>query len=58
MLSRASAAQLRAAAEAAQLYLKAGILFVPMPVLDQADYIQLVDQVDERLAKLEKEADE
>ncbi|MES2871442.1 MAG: DUF1382 family protein [Pseudomonadota bacterium] len=51
-MNRASPADLRKQIEAANLYTKAGILFVPMPVLNQDDYQALIQQADQRLGQL------
>ena len=57
-MNRANPADLRRAAEVAHTYVKAGILFVPMPALDQADHDALVAQSAERLEKLAQLADQ
>lgn len=51
-MNRASPADLRKQIEAANLYTKAGILFVPMPVLNSDDYQALIQQADQRLGQL------
>ncbi|MBO6278762.1 MAG: DUF1382 family protein [Pseudomonas sp.] len=51
-MNRASPADLRKQIEAANLYTKAGILFVPMPVLNPDDYQALIQQADQRLGQL------
>jgi len=50
-MNRASPAEIRRALEAASAYSKAGILFVPIPVLDAADHTALIEQA---AAKIEK----
>ncbi|SFQ46810.1 Protein of unknown function [Geopseudomonas sagittaria] len=55
-MKRASPVELRAALEAATTMARAGILFVPMPALDQADHDALANQMHDRLEKLEQEA--
>ena len=51
-MNRANPKDLRHAGQVAQHYIKAGILFVPMPVLDRADHEALVAQSTERLEKM------
>lgn len=57
-LNRASPADLRRAMEAASALMKAGILFVPMPVTSAADQAQLAEQMDQRLEQLAKQAED
>lgn len=57
-MNRASPVDLRRAAEMAQRFVKAGILFVPMPVLGQADHDALVAQSAERLDRMARLADQ
>ena len=57
-MNRASPADLRRAGQVAQHYIKAGILFVPMPVLDRADHEALVAQSTERLEKMAQLAEQ
>ena len=57
-MNRASPVDLRRAAEMTQRFVKAGILFVPMPALDQADHDALVAQSAERLEKMAQMADQ
>lgn len=57
-MNRANPADLRRAADMAQRFVKAGILFVPMPALDQADHDALVAQSAERLEKMAQMADQ
>lgn len=57
-MNRANPADLRRAAEMAQRFVKAGILFVPMPALDQADHDALVAQSAERLDRMARLADQ
>lgn len=52
-MNRANPTDLRKAIEAAQTMLKAGLLFVPMPVLSAKDHAQLVKQCDARFSLLE-----
>lgn len=56
-MNRASPADLRKQIEAANLYTKAGILFVPMPVLNQDDYQALIQSADQRLGQLCEESE-
>jgi hypothetical protein len=51
-MNRASPKDLRNALEVANSMVKAGILFVPMPVLDQADFAALGRQSAERLEQM------
>lgn len=55
-MNRASPVDLRKAIEAAQAFIKAGILFVPMPVLDEKDQAALQGQMLARLDKMEEDA--
>ena len=50
-MRRASPVEIRNALEAANAYAKAGILFVPVPVLDSDDHANLVEQATEKLDK-------
>lgn len=52
MMERAGAAELRKALEFAQLLVKSGIDFVPMPILNQADKEALVADADRRIEAL------
>lgn len=51
-MNRASAPDLRKAIEAAHTLLKAGILFVPVPVMDEADRERLQSMLFSRLEAL------
>jgi hypothetical protein len=51
-MERASPVEMRKALEAVQVLKQAGILFVPIPVLDKEDQIELVKNVQRRLAKM------
>jgi hypothetical protein len=44
--------------EAATALMKAGILFVPVPVTSEADQAQLAEQMDHRLEQLAKQAED
>jgi hypothetical protein len=56
-MNRASPTDLRKCAQLANTYLKAGILFVPMPVLNAADHVGLASQANQRLEQLAQEAE-
>lgn len=56
-MNRASPVDLRKSIEAANALLKAGVRFVPMPVLDDADGAELIRQLGERLDKMAEQAD-
>jgi hypothetical protein len=56
-MNRASPIDLRKAAEVANTFLKAGILFVCVPVLDEADHAALVEQSGRRLDQMAQEAE-
>lgn len=51
-MNRASPVDLRKAIEVANAYTKAGILFVPMPALNEADQRDLVQQASQRLEQI------
>ncbi|RXZ42666.1 DUF1382 family protein [Crenobacter cavernae] len=51
-MNRAFPAQLRKAIEAANAYVKAGILFVPMPVADETEQRQRLAEADARLEEM------
>jgi hypothetical protein len=53
-MNRASPVDLRKAMEASQTFLKAGLRFVPMPVLNERDFNDLVKQCDSRLTLIEQ----
>jgi hypothetical protein len=57
-LERASSTQQRKALELANLFVKMGVGFVPMPVASNAEYDTLVHEALEKLAEMEKLADE
>lgn len=56
-MNRASPVDLRKAIEAAHTYVKAGLLFVPMPVLNEQDHAGLVAQADSRLETIIQESE-
>ncbi|KPY83715.1 DUF1382 family protein [Pseudomonas syringae pv. tagetis] len=51
-MSRSNPAQLRQALETAHLLTKAGIRFVRMPVVDEADGMNLNSQAQQRLERM------
>lgn len=56
-MDRASPVELRKALQVAQQLAQAGILFVPVPVLDDADKAQMGQLLQNQLARFETEAD-
>jgi hypothetical protein len=56
-MNRASPVDLRKAMDATLTLFKAGVLFVPMPVLNGDDHLQLVMQCQDRLEQMEQEAE-
>jgi hypothetical protein len=56
-MNRAGPVELRKAMDAALAMMKAGILFVPMPVKDHDDHTQLAAECGERLESMAQEAD-
>ncbi|WP_288659502.1 MULTISPECIES: DUF1382 family protein [Pseudomonas] len=58
MITRANVADLRRAAEMSNQLVKAGVLFVPMPVLNGQDYQELAEQANARLDKLAQMAED
>lgn len=57
-MNRASPVDLRKAIDAANVYLKTGLLFVPMPVLNDADYQTLAAESQRRLEVICSESEE
>lgn len=51
-MNRASPVDLRKALETAGVYANADILFVPMPVLNEADHHDLVQQASQRIEQI------
>lgn len=51
-MKRANPAQLRQAIELANKMVKLGILFVCVPVVDEADHLNLATQATERLERM------
>lgn len=56
-MNRASPSDLRKSLEAAHALVKAGIMFVPMPVLNQKDHDELANQMHDRLDTMTAEAE-
>lgn len=57
-MNRARPVDLRKALEVANTYVKAGILFVCVPVMDKSDHSDLMHLARQRLGKLADETDE
>lgn len=57
MIERASPAQLRKALEVANLFVKMGIGFVPVPVASSGEYDELTQTALAKLAAMEKAAE-
>jgi hypothetical protein len=57
MIERASPAQLRKALELANLFVKMGINFVPVPVASEEEQRAFVEQSLAKLAKMERAAE-
>ena len=57
-MNRASPVELRKAIEAAQAFVKAGVLFVPIPVMDEQDYVDLQFKLHARMDKMIADAEE
>jgi hypothetical protein len=57
-MNRASPVDLRKAMDVTLVIFKAGVLFVPMPVLDGADHTQLVTQLNDRLERIALKSEE
>jgi hypothetical protein len=53
MVDRASPAQQRKALEVANLFVKMGIGFVPMPVASAAEFDAMVKKANDKLAEME-----
>ncbi len=56
MIRRASPAQQRKALEIANLFVKMGVGFVPVPVANSEEFDKLVKQSNDRLAEMEASA--
>ena len=56
-MNRASAADLREAIAVATELMRAGVLFVPVPVLDEADHSDLIEKMAKRLEQLGSESE-
>lgn len=52
-----NAVLMRSAMESANMFKQARVMFVPMPVMDQGDLIDLLRQSGKRLEKLTEEID-
>lgn len=57
-MNRASPVEMRKALEIVDAFKRAGVLFVPMPVLDEADRLQMVGQMQGRIDAIERRCDE
>lgn len=57
MIERASPVQLRKALELANLFVKIGVNFVPVPVANDEEQHALVEQALAKLAEIERDAD-
>jgi hypothetical protein len=57
MIERASPAKLRKALELANLFVKMGVNFVPVPVASDEEQQELVAQALDKLAEMEKVAE-
>jgi hypothetical protein len=51
-MKKAIPVEMRKALEAVNAYKQAGILFVPIPVLDDADHVALIEQASAKLEKI------
>lgn len=57
-MNRASPVEMRKVLAIVETMKQAGVLFVPMPVLNQEDHEHLLTQMSMRLNQIEKECDE
>ena len=57
MIERASPTQQRRSLEVANLFVKNGVGFVPMPVANSAEYDRLVQESMDKLAQMETAAE-
>jgi hypothetical protein len=57
-MNRANPKDLRNSLVTTNAFVKAGILFEAVPVTDQADYADLLNQAGERLEKLEQQVNQ
>lgn len=55
-MQRSNVADMRQAMETADMMKRAGILFVPIPVLNNSDHANLIGALKNRLEKIEKDA--
>ncbi len=56
-MNRASPVDSRAAISMANLFVKSGILFVPIPVTGPEDYAEKINQMNEILEKMASDAE-
>jgi hypothetical protein len=56
-MNRASPVELRKGIEAANAMVKAGIRFIPIPALDDADYQALTNQLMDRMEQIAQQAE-
>ena len=56
-MNRSSPSELRKSLVAAQAMVQAGILFVPMPVLNEKDHADLANQMQDRIEAMAIEAE-
>lgn len=57
-MNRASPVELRKAIQTAEAFAKAGILFVPIPVMDEKDHADLKLKLHARMDKMMADAEE
>lgn len=57
MLERASPTQLRKALDLANVFVRMGVNFVPVPVSSDAEQVELVEQALEKLKAMEQQAE-
>lgn len=58
MITRASPVELRKALQLANIFVRAGIRFVPMPVLDDAEHDRLAAECMAKLDQIEAAAEQ
>ena len=56
-MKRANPSDIRKCAEVAEYLKRAGVLFVPMPVLDESDHAVLLSELQNRLEAIATEAE-
>ena len=54
----ATAVESRKSLEAANMFVRAGIRFIPVPVIDDADHARLFEDVEKRLSLIEQFCEE